>query len=182
MSAEIVANRYASALFQLAKEAGSIIQCLNELELVENVYKTTPKFHQILIHPKIPTKKKMDLVKNSFAGNVSESVLNTLLLIIERGRANIILAFIDKFKQLAYEEQEMAQAKVYSVKPLSEEYIQAISEVFAKKVGKEKLIIENIVDEDLIGGLKIRIGNRIFDGSIKGQLDRLHRQLIAPSR
>ncbi|MED4086750.1 F0F1 ATP synthase subunit delta, partial [Halalkalibacterium halodurans] len=51
-----------------------------------------------------------------------------------------------------------------------------------KKVGKAKLLIENIVDPSVIGGLKIRIGDRIYDGSIKGQLDVLHRELVSGPR
>lgn len=101
---------------------------------------------------------------------------------VERGRGENIIAMIDQFKKLAYEEQGMAVAYVYSVKPLSDEYKEVISKEFAKKVGKNTLLIENIIDEDLIGGLKIRIGDRIYDGSIKGQLDRLQRQITAPSR
>lgn len=182
MSKNAVASRYALALFQIAKESGSLTQFANELQLVKEVFEKTPELKRVLLHPKVTVEQKAELIKNSFASYVSNTVINTLLLINERGRNEIVLAVIDEFKYLAYEEQGMAEAKVYSVKPLSDEHKEVISEQFAKKVNKQKLIIENIVDENLIGGLKIRIGDRIYDGSIKGQLDRLQRQLTAPSR
>lgn len=182
MSNKAVASRYALALFQIAKETGSLTQIVNELQIVEDVYEKTPELNDVLLHPKVPVEKKVELIKNSFASYISNTVINTLLLMVERGRGENIIAMIDQFKKLAYEEQGMAVAYVYSVKPLSDEYKEVISKEFAKKVGKNTLLIENIIDEDLIGGLKIRIGDRIYDGSIKGQLDRLQRQITAPSR
>lgn len=54
--------------------------------------------------------------------------------------------------------------------------------MFAAKIGKAKLVVNNEVNPDLIGGVKIRIGDRIYDGSVKAQLDKLERQLIAGTR
>jgi F-type H+-transporting ATPase subunit delta len=67
---------------------------------------------------------------------------------------------------------------VYSTRPLTEAEQQALSATFAAKVGKQSLRIENIVDTNLLGGIKLRIGNRIFDGSLRGKLERLERQLL----
>jgi F-type H+-transporting ATPase subunit delta len=69
-------------------------------------------------------------------------------------------------------------AKVYSIRPLSEEERASVSSVFAKKVGKQALRIENIIDPSLIGGMRIQIGNQIYDSSISSKLERLQRQLI----
>lgn len=179
MSNHAVANRYAVALFQLGKEQGSLTQFVNELELVKDVFKQTPELNTVLLHPKVSHEEKVKTIENSFMSYVSQSVINTLLLIVERGRADIILPVIEKFKTLAYEEQGKAEAKVYSVKPLNDTDKEVISKQFASKIGKETLIITNIVDADLIGGLKIRIGDRIYDGSVKGQLERLSRQLVS---
>lgn len=84
---------------------------------------------------------------------------------------------IDEYKTLSNDALNVADAKVYSVRPLSAEEQATLSAVFAAKVGKASLNISNIVDSSLIGGVKIRIGNRIFDGSVSGKLERLGRQL-----
>ncbi len=65
---------------------------------------------------------------------------------------------------------------------MTEEEQQQIATIFAKKVGKSKLVVKNVVNPELIGGIKIRIGDRIYDGSVKAQLDRMERQLIAGTR
>ncbi|WP_088104383.1 F0F1 ATP synthase subunit delta [Halalkalibacter urbisdiaboli] len=182
MSNQAVANRYADALFQLAQEKGILEQVNEELQVVKQVVQTTPAFSQFLGHPKVTTEKKRAFVQESFQQSISETSLNALLLLVDRKRIDILVAMIDKFKALAYEAQNVAEATVYSAQPLSEEEKAQLAELFAKKAGKAKLLVKNIVNSDLLGGLKIRIGDRIYDGSVKAQLERLERQLIAGTR
>ncbi|WP_100405710.1 F0F1 ATP synthase subunit delta [Bacillus solitudinis] len=182
MSNQAVANRYADALFQLALEKGLLDQVNQELQVVKEVVQTTPAFSQFLGHPKVTTEQKKAFIQQSFKQAVSETSLNTLLLLVERNRIDILVTMIDKFKALSFDAQNIAEATVYSAQPLSTEEESQIADLFAKKVGKEKLIVNNVVNSDLLGGLKIRIGDRIYDGSVKAQLDRLERQLIAGTR
>ncbi|WP_209123361.1 F0F1 ATP synthase subunit delta [Alkalihalobacillus sp. BA299] len=182
MGNKAVANRYAVALFQLAKEKGILKQIGDELQLVKAVFEQTDTLSTVLEHPKVLQETKTEMIKRSFEQAVSEYVLNSLLIMVERKKGSLIIPFINKFQELAYEAQSVAEAKVYTVKPLSEEDKVQISKTFAKKVGVETLYIENIIDPKLIGGMKIRIGDRIYDGSIKRQLDRLERNLVAGNR
>ncbi|WP_096203053.1 F0F1 ATP synthase subunit delta [Bacillus sp. FJAT-45350] len=182
MSSKAVANRYAVALFQVAKEQGTLEQVGNELQLVKNVFSNTDGFIELINHPKVENTKKLDLIRESFSNAVSKTVLNTLLLLVERNRMGALYPLIKEFEKLSFEERNIAFATVYSTVKLTEEQQQLLSSSFAKKVGKETLYIENIVDPTLLGGLRIRIGDRIFDGSVKTQLDRLERQLVAGKR
>ncbi|WP_017725996.1 F0F1 ATP synthase subunit delta [Halalkalibacterium ligniniphilum] len=182
MSNHAVANRYAVALFQVAQEKGTVKQVGSELQLVKDVIAATPAVMDVLNHPKIAVEKKQELIRTSFNEALSETVLQTLYLLIERRRTDILIPFINKFKTLSYEAQNIAEAKVLSAKPLTDEEKKQLSELFARKLGKDELLIENVVEKDLIGGLKIRIGDRIYDGSVKGQLDRLQRELIVGKR
>lgn len=85
---------------------------------------------------------------------------------------------IDAYIEMSYDQKGIATAKVESVRALTDEEKLAISSVFAKKMNKVSLEIENVVNNDLLGGLKIQIGNRIFDGSLRGKLDGLKRELL----
>jgi F-type H+-transporting ATPase subunit delta len=118
------------------------------------------------------------MIRQAFA-SVNVYVVNTLLILIDRHRENDIVEVVNQFVELAYEEMGIAKADVYSVRPLSESERDAISAVFGAKVGKKSLRIENFVDSDLLGGIKLRIGNRIYDGSLRGKLDRLERKLLS---
>ncbi|MDE5414699.1 F0F1 ATP synthase subunit delta [Alkalihalobacterium chitinilyticum] len=182
MGNKAVANRYAVALFQLAKEKDILKQIGEDLQLVKAVFEQTERLSNVLEHPKVLEEQKVKLIKDSFADAVSAYVLNTLLIMVKQKKGNLVIPFINKYQELAYEAQGVAVAKVYTVKALSEEDKQQVSTTFAKKVGVETLHIENIIDPELIGGMKIRIGDRIYDGSIKRQLDRLQRTLVAGNR
>ncbi|MBN8210959.1 F0F1 ATP synthase subunit delta [Bacillus sp. NTK071] len=176
---EVIAKRYAGALFDIARENDNVEQVKNELVVVKEVFNQTPDLMNVFEHPKFTTAQKKELIQTSFGATLSTSVMNTLLTLIERKRVAIVFDLVSQFERFAYEQQQTAAAKVFSVKPLSEEEQTKISAVFAKRVGKTTLRIENVIDPTLIGGIKVRIGNRIFDGSISGKLKRMERELVS---
>lgn len=181
MSQNAVASRYAVALYQLAKERNELEQLEQELKVVEKVVAENPQFLTILKHPKIAKDTKKALVKEAFK-DASQTVINTILLLIDRKREELLLEVAEQYFLLANDARGIADAKVFSVRPLNADEEKALSEVFAKKIGKSELRITNIVDNSLIGGVKIRIGNTIYDGSVKGKLERIERQLLSAQR
>ncbi|WP_062052053.1 F0F1 ATP synthase subunit delta [Bacillus sp. JCM 19034] len=182
MSNLTVANRYADAIFKVASEKNIINEINQELQVVKQVIESTPEFIQYVNHPKVNKEQKQAFIKETFGQALSESNISLLNLLIERKRIDVLIPLIQTFKKLALEAQNKAEALVYSAKALTNEDAKQISELFAKKIGKKELEVKNVVDPELIGGLKIRIGDRIYDGSVKAQLDRMQRQLIAGTR
>ncbi|ANB57649.1 ATP synthase F1, delta subunit [Anoxybacillus sp. B7M1] len=177
MSKEVVAKRYALALFQIANEQQLLDQFEEEIRVIQQVFAAQPEFLSVLTHPKLSIDKKKALIKEVFA-TLSTPLQNTLQLLLDRHRIDIVESLADEFIALANEARGAEEATVYSVRPLTEDEKQALSQVFAAKVGKATLHIQNIIDPSLIGGVKLRIGNRIYDGSVSGKLERLQRQLI----
>ncbi|MGM9926975.1 MAG: F0F1 ATP synthase subunit delta [Bacillus sp. (in: firmicutes)] len=177
MSNSIVAQRYSVALFEICKEKNILDTVVEDARTVTEVFSTNEELLSFLKHPKVSKEQKQQLLTEAFAG-VSTEMKNTLLLMIERQRINEIAQMAADFVELTNEEKSVADAQVYTVRPLTEAEREEISSVFAKKVGKNSLRIENIVDRNIIGGMKLRIGNRIFDGSVSGKLSRLERQLL----
>lgn len=177
MSSSTVAKRYALALFQLAKEHQLLDQMEQELRVVKEVIIQNKDLKAVLKSPKLPNEKKKEILNEAFS-SVNPYALNTLMILIDRHREDYIADMADHFIKLANDERGIAEAKVYSVRPLTEAEREALSSAFASKVGKQSLRIENIVDSNLLGGIKLRIGNRIFDGSLRGKLERLERQLL----
>jgi F-type H+-transporting ATPase subunit delta len=176
MSNSIVANRYASALFQVAKEKDQVALIGDQMRVVKEVFQQTPELLFFLKLPKIDMSKKKELVKEAFS-SASPFIVNTLLLMIENHREDNLLEMAEEYIVLANNDRGIAEATVTSVRPLSEEEKSSLSSVLAQKIGKKTLEIKNIVDPKLLGGLKVRVGNRILDGSLRGKLDRL-KQLI----
>lgn len=177
MSNIAAANRYAVALFELSKEKNILDVISAELEVVKKVFIEDDKLSALLDHPNISYDEKKKLIETSFSG-LSVTLMHTLLLLLKKKRLDTVTLIADKFQGLLEEERQVAHAVVYTVKPLTEEEKSMISTTFAKKAGKETLHITNEIDPHLIGGMKIQIGDIIFDGSVKGQLNRLERELV----
>lgn len=177
MSKDIVAKRYAVALFRLAKEKHMLETFEEELRTVKEVFLTSKELSMFLTQPNISTEKKKEVIRQAFS-SMSSYVLNTLSLLIDKHREDIIVDIANEYFTLANEERNVADAIVYSVRPLTEDEQVGIAEVFAKKIEKDAVRIKNIVDTDLLGGIKVRIGNRIYDGSLQGKLARIQRELL----
>ncbi|ARI76079.1 F0F1 ATP synthase subunit delta [Halobacillus mangrovi] len=178
MSGSIVAKRYAQALFQLAEEHLKVDQIAEELNVVKDVFGKNPSVYTFLKHPKVTTEDKKRVVAKSFQA-LSAEVLNTLKLIVDRHREDIIFDMINEYMSKIADKKGVAEATVYSVRELSDKEKEQISKVFAPKVGKQSLNITNMIDSSLLGGIRVRIGNRIFDGSVSGKLNRLERELVS---
>ncbi|MBM7648364.1 F-type H+-transporting ATPase subunit delta [Bacillus ectoiniformans] len=180
MSNSAVAKRYALALFQLAKEQQQLDAIEEELRVVKTVFSDNQELLLLLESPKMTIDQKKALLQSAFM-KASPFVVNTLMLLTERHREGHITDVADAYIQLANEERGIAEAIVESVRPLSPIEETAVSAKFAAKVGKQSLRITNVIDPNLLGGLKVRIGNRIFDGSLRGKLNRMEKQLTASS-
>jgi F-type H+-transporting ATPase subunit delta len=178
MSNSMVAKRYASALFQIAKEQQILSTVEEELRVVKEVLQYNADLKAVLKSSKLTIDKKKEILTAAF-GSINAYVLNTLLILIDRHREDEIVEVVNAFIELSNDEMGVAEAEVYSVRPLTDAEREAISTTFAAKVGKKSLKIENIVDSELLGGVKLRIGNRIYDGSLRGKLNRLERKLLS---
>jgi F-type H+-transporting ATPase subunit delta len=178
MSNTLVAKRYASALFQIANEQQILGQVEEDLRVVKEVLEYNPDLKAVLKSSKLTIDKKKEIVKNAFA-SVNVFVLNTVLILIDRHREDQIVEVTDQFLELANEAMGIADAEVYSARELTDAEREALSATFAAKIGKKSLRIENFVDSNLLGGIRLRIGNRIYDGSLRGKLDRLERKLLS---
>lgn len=178
MMSSMAAKRYALALFQIVKEQGLLEKVEEELRVVKEVFYVNEDLKVVLQSPKLSKEKKKEILTKSFV-SLNKYVLNTLMLLVDRHRAAEIVAVADEFANLANQAKGIEAADVYTIRPITDEEREALSVSFAEKVGKKSLQIENIVDSDLLGGVRIRIGNRIFDGSLRGKLDRLERKLLS---
>lgn len=172
----IAAKRYAKALFQVAREKGQVAQVEQELESMISVLKENADLSKLIKHPGIEAAVKIGLIKQIFESSVSEAVLNTLQLLIERRREEALEAFVKAYVKIANDALGQANATVYTPVELSEAELNAIAATFGKLTGKQ-IRMESVLDKSLLGGIQVRIGDRLYDGSLSGKLSRLERTL-----
>lgn len=172
----IVAKRYAKALFEAAADRKIVAQVEDELQVVVGLFESDVDFRQFLEHPNIDNSKKIGLFQNVLKDKVSDIVFNTLEMVITRGRESILPSLLQYYIAVANDALGQADAIVYSPYTLSDEENKAVAERFGKITGKT-IHVENVLDENLLGGLRVRIGDRLYDGSLSGKLANLEKSL-----
>lgn len=177
MSNSVVAKRYASALFELAQQHGQIASIQEEMKELKKSFHDNKDIDELLASPKLSSAKKKELIATIFNG-VNPLVLNALYVLLDAKRMDEAQNVFDEFLGFADDAAGIAEAKVYSTRPLTEQETNALSATFAQKVGKHSLRIENIIDPSLIGGVRLQIGNQIYDSSLSAKLEKLQRKLI----
>ncbi|RDW20548.1 F0F1 ATP synthase subunit delta [Oceanobacillus chungangensis] len=177
MSETVVAKRYAEALFQLGIEKNNLDELVTEFTTVRDVFQDNKELNLFLLHPAVSSEKKKELIAGSFT-NLQKDVVNTLKLLIDRHRTVIIPAIIDQFIQLVNNAKGIVEATVYSTRALSENEKRELELSFAKRLNKTAVTFDNKIDSSLIGGIKIRVGNTIYDGTISGKLKNIERKLM----
>lgn len=177
MSNSVVAKRYATALFEIAQQHGQIGSIQEEMKELKKAFHDNKDIGELMASPKLSSAKKKEIIANIFKG-VNPLVLNALYVLLDAKRMDEAQNVFDEFLGLADDAAGIAEAKVYSTRPLTEQETNALSATFAQKVGKHSLRIENIIDPSLIGGVRLQIGNQIYDSSLSAKLDKLQRKLI----
>lgn len=176
MSEIVIAKRYADALFQLALEKSTLDKYVEDLKVVHEVFSNNKQLNTFLLHPKVNGKQREQLLTNSLNG-LHTDVVNTVKLLARRHRTTLIPSVVDAFIKNVNDAKGIEFATVYSVRELSDAEKQNLKVSFAKRLGKNTIEFKNVVDPSLIGGIKIRVGNTIYDGTISGKLGRIERKL-----
>lgn len=177
MSQSIAANRYAKALYELAKEKNVVAETVADLREVRIVFTESKDLFNLLVAPNLTTEKKFELIDSIFS-SVQPIIVDALKVILVNNRIDETVSVIDSFIRIANDESGVEDAIVYSTEALTEDQLERISTTFAKQVGKDSLNITNEIDSSLIGGIKLIIGNRIYDNIIVSKVNGLRRALL----
>ncbi|MDP5276825.1 F0F1 ATP synthase subunit delta [Chengkuizengella axinellae] len=172
----LAGKRYAKALFEVAREQKVITEVERELKGIVQFIEEDKSFNKFISHPNIGVDTKKELLGKAFEGKVSDIVLHTVQLLIERGRGPILTAIYEYYVGVANEFLGQADAVVYTPSKLSDDELKDVEERFGKLTGKQ-INASNEVDSGLLGGLKVRIGDRLYDGSLAGKLAALEKEL-----
>ncbi|MUT65082.1 F0F1 ATP synthase subunit delta [Paenibacillus sp. NEAU-GSW1] len=170
----VVAKRYAKALFELAQQNGIVSEVEDQLKLIAQALEQDQDAAKFLSFPNIAPENKIAVLKSAFGDRVSSIVLNTLELLVVRGRQDVILEVSEAYTKIAGEALGQAHATIYSAAQLSVAEFTEVVNQFNQLTGK-KIIAQQIVEPTLLGGVQVRIGDRLYDGSLSGKLDRLQK-------
>ena len=173
-----LARRYAQALFDTARKDGTIERVETDLETIDALIRTQPNLLRILRSPVIARPQKKELVRRLFENQVSNLTLRFLNLLIDKRREAVLPEVNRLFRALSYEAENILPVTATVARRLTPEERAHLAEALGHRTGKSIDLAEE-VDPELIGGVVLRLGDTIIDGSVAGQLRRLRQRLLA---
>ncbi len=173
----VIGDRYAESLFDLAKEENKVTQYLDDIKLVGEVLGSDPQIVQFFNHVLIENEKKIQLLDQSFKGNVDQYVLNFLKLLVQSRRIRYIDDIIKSYINLSNQYLGIEEGTIYTPYKLTDQQIQDIEKAISQKENK-KVTLKVSIDPSLLGGIKVQIANRIYDGTIKNKVEMLKKELL----
>lgn len=173
---QAVARRYATALFELARDKGLIDQVDRELDLVISTIDSNRKLKAVMDDVLISAEVKQDLFKKIFADKVSDLVLNFLLVVARKRREGALSDIRHVYVDLANQARGLVDVEVRSAVPMGTEVLQTLEAKLVSRLGK-RVKFSTQVTPDIIGGLVVRVGDQLMDGSVKTRLHRMRERL-----
>jgi len=172
-----VAQRYAQAWLQASVEAKEEETVAKDLEFVRNTVNDSNDLRMLLKSPVIKQDKKRDVLKAVFEGKISGMTLGFLDLVAEKGREPALTEILTRFFELRHERLGLLHVSVTAGTDLSGDQQSALQKRFAD-LTKKTITMDVTVDRSLRGGFLARVGDTVFDGSIRRQLEIMRQRLL----
>ena len=173
---ESVASRYGLALYSLAMDKNRILEWQKEVKELTSVLKENTDFIMVLGSSFITLKERLEMVDKSFVG-VDEEIIALIKVVMENNRMHMILDIFESFNSYCNEYRGVCEGLVYSTLKLDQKVINQIEEKISK-IERHKVELKNVIDPTLIGGVRVVIHDRIYDGSIKHHLEMMKKDLL----
>ena len=162
---------YGRALFELARETGNIEAVYNDANTVIAITKETPDYFLILNSPTLSKEEKRDMIDKAF-GTLDENLCNLLKLLCDKRMSHQYHKALGGFMEEYDLYMGILRVDAVTARPLSEEQSERLTKKLEAKTGK-KIVINNVIDASILGGIKLRYDGIQLDGSIKTRLDNL---------
>lgn len=178
--AKLVSKTYGEALFEVAMETGADKACelMEEIAGVKEILAQNPQFDELMKHPGIPKQEKLQVAETVFKGRVSDELEGLLEVVISKERYGELPAIFAYFTDRVKEQQKIGIAYVTTAVELTVAQRTATEARLLETSGYRKMEMHYDVDTALIGGMVIRIGDRVVDSSIRTKLEGLTKQLL----
>lgn len=171
------ARRYAEAAFQLGERDDDADAWREALTAASEIL-SGGDVSRVLADPAIPLEDRMQVVERIMGGRIGERPLNLIRLLLRRGRVDLLPAVAREFRRLHDRRSGITQALVISAAALDEEEMTALRERLAQMTGA-RMEMTFQIDPSILGGVVVRLGDRLIDGSVRGRLERLRDKLAA---
>ena len=175
--AKLVSKVYGDAYVSVVSEKNNLIDALEEIKSVKNTLLENVEIIELLDSPKMDDEEKIDFIKGIFEKHISVDSIGFLLNVIEKKRQSELISILDYVIDCVKELLLIGKATVTTALPLDDSKKERIVDELLKSSHYKSLEAEYVVDESIIGGIVIRIGDRVVDSSVKTRIDKMRKML-----
>ena len=168
----IISNRYAKALFLLAKKDGILNEINAESQSLVSFFSNDKAARLLLINPVISKEKKLSIFQKSFNDKLSTLMMSFIKLVIDRGRYNNLQSILEQFNEIFKKEKNIISLELVSSRRLNDSLKQKINQ----KIGSnENVIFKESVDPKILGGILIKLNDLQYDATVKNKLNNVRK-------
>jgi len=171
-----VPRRYAQALLMIAREQDALEKYEQELVLFKEILLNEPNLKEFMDNPKILPEEKKKIIRPLVEGRLDQLTVNFLSLIIDKRRESMYIEIIDEFRSFSDQARNIIDAEVCSAVQLTDKDFRELEQRLSKVTG-QKVRMKSTIDTSLMGGMVVRIGDTIIDGSVMKKLSLLKNRL-----
>jgi F-type H+-transporting ATPase subunit delta len=173
-----IASKYSEAVLELAVSLKQEEKILEEIKLISDVIASDREMTVVINHPGIDAAEKKQFLNSLFKGKISELSANLIGLLADKRRLDLIPFIEASYRELLGKRKNIVSATLSCSERLADNAVANIKAQLGEHLGKT-LVLEVKVDPSLIGGVVLKMGDQVIDGSLKGQLKALEKALLA---
>jgi len=171
-----IARQYSKALYEIGEEKDNLFELYDELKELHQTIKSSEELSEALFHQRVLVEEKQKVFKRVFEGKLSDDIYKFMLLLIEKRRIYFLENIVQEFRRHVYKHENIITVKVTTAVEMQEETREKLKAKLKEHVDK-KIEMEEYCDPDIIGGMIIKIGDYLIDGSIKSKLESLEEKI-----
>ena len=172
-----IIRKYAQLLFQVAVKENYINQISSHLHSIRSILQSVPELNQLLITRRVQIQDKIIMLNNILGDKISDIEMDLMVLLLENGHMMLFGEVIKHFDYLQDKDSEVIKVQITSSLRLSDNEVQRISLEIENKIQK-KVDVKMKTDTSIVGGIKLRVGNTLIDGSVSNRLQKIRDTLI----
>ena len=170
-------ERYAKSLLSISIDENLVDQIKLDIDLITKSFEDSRDILNLYSSPIIPINNKIKITEKIFDGKLNKHTLNLLYNLIYRKRDNLIITILEKFKELYNSHMNIEESIISTTFDLDSKSLDVVKE-FAKKVTGKKITLENTIDENILGGFNLKIGDKMIDCTVSSKISELRKKLI----
>lgn len=172
-----IARRYARALFELGRETGRVVEFFTDVEALNGIFKSHADLLEVTANRYLDLQSRL-LTIDQIAGKMglADEVRNFTKLLIRKGRVRLMDSIVAAYKRFLFVLENKEEATIVTARPLADDVSEKIRSVL-EQITQKKIVTRTEVRPEVLGGMAVRIGGEIFDGTVKGDLDRISEQM-----